>query len=252
MQQCQYILEKVAPFQRHLSEPNVNGVSRKSPVSCAFLKLDTIRSSCFPKTSSKYLRVQWLSACQVGYRLTENTWPCRTSAEGTHQRKEDSHSQPQQNSTNVSNRTMLCAYFLSISWFKYQNWLSQRRVLGNANSWKISASTPHHLRAEQLSRATYPAHLDTSTAAGTVAKKRTGLRLHRKGVKAIWNAEGTPGYTPKLRAFTVHVPHGSRSRRSKDLFCVWKTRCKPQFWFLIFLLSFMWISWTNLYSRFTH
>lgn len=118
MQQCQYIREKVAPFQRHLShlsEPNVNGVSRKSPVSCAFLKLDTIRSSCFPKTSSKYLRPQWPSACQVGYRRTENTWPCRTSAEGTHQRKEDSHSQPQQNSTNVSNRTILCG-------FKYQNW----------------------------------------------------------------------------------------------------------------------------------
>lgn len=108
----------------------------------------------------------------VRYRLTENTWPCRTSAEGTHQRKEDSHSQPQQMCQNVSNRTILCAYFLSISWFKYQNWLSQRRVLGNANSWKISASTPHHLRAEQLSRATYPAHLDTSTAAGTVAKKK--------------------------------------------------------------------------------
>lgn len=61
MQQCQYILEKVAPFQPHLSEPNVNGVSRQSPVSCAFLKLDTIRSSCFPKTSSKYLRPQCLS-----------------------------------------------------------------------------------------------------------------------------------------------------------------------------------------------
>ena len=108
------------------------------------------------------------------------------------------------------------------------------------------------------SRTTVEGHLSSTlgylhcSGYSSQKKNRTATATFCKGVKAIWNAEGTPGYTPKLRAFTVHVPHGSRSRRSKDLFCVWKTRCKPQFWFLIFLLSFMWISWTNLYSRFTH